>query len=247
MGFGLFALACVAFFALLAGALVYVIAFGTPETKRWNAFAVARGWECDGPWRLSGGTPGARWTLGADYDDDRGTGGIDWTWQSASPSAPRLLVVRRADYERIRAGSSLANCASRLGAVALDVAMAAAAAATSAGGGHAGGSVTLERRRPVFDGLRDTGVGSPRFRQCWVVLAEDERAGRTFLDAEAEGAWLTALDAMPHVFAEDDVRFEVRAPRVQLRTEGARRRPPFDEVEALVRLGLALAARVPRR
>ena len=231
VGFGLLALACVVFFVLLAGVLVYVAVCGNPETKHWRAFAANHKWECDGPWRLSGGPPGARWTLSADYDDDRGTGTITWTQLGVPISVPRLLVLRRADYERDRAQSRLASGASRLSAVMLDIATAAVAVASNAG-------------RPALDGLRDAAVGGPRFRQYWVVLGEDERDGQPFLDAATEAVWLTALDAMPSMFANHDVMFEVRVTRLCLRAEGARRRPSFDEVEAFVRLGLALAARV---
>ncbi len=245
-GVSLFALACLAFFVLLVGTLIYVLVVGNPETKRWKAFASTRGWDCDGPWRVSGGLPGAQWTLGADYDDDRGTGTITWSQSGVSPAAPRLLIVRRADYERNRDGPWLASGASRLGAVALDVATAAVALASNAGGGHFGSGVTIEGRRPVFDGLRDAGAGSPGFRRHWVVLAEGERTGRTFLDEPTDATWLMALDAMPSMFANHDVVFEVKAPHVRLRAEGARRRPPFEEVEAFVRLGLALAIRVDR-
>ena len=220
LGFGLFALACLAFFALLVGALVYVLVFGNPDTKRWKALAAARGWESDGLWRLSGGPQGARWTLRADYDDDRGTGTITWMRDDMPASAPRLLVVRRADYERDRAGSRLAA------------------------GGHVAGSMTIEGQRLAFDGLRDAGAGGPRFRQHWVVLAEDASDGRAFLNVQTDAVWLAALDAMPSMFAAADVTFEARAPHARLRAEGARRRPPFDQVERFVRLGLALTDRV---
>jgi hypothetical protein len=244
IGFGLFALACVAFFALLAGTLGYIAVFGNPDTKRWKAFAATHGWDCDGPWRLAGGHAGARWTLSADYDDDRGTGTVTWLQEGVPAATPRLLVLRRVDYERDQSQSPLASGAARLGAMALDVAMAAVAVASNAGGGHVGGSLSISGLRPTLDGLHETAVGGPRFRPRWVVLSEDERTGRTFLDERTEARWLAALDAMPQMYADGDVMFEARSPRLRVRAEGARRRPPLDEVEAFVRLGLALAEHV---
>lgn len=246
IGFGLFAAACAAFFALLAGTLVYVAVFGNPDTKRWKAFAAAHGWECDGPWRLSGGESGARWTLTADYDDDRGTGTVTWLRQGIPSAAPNLLVIRRVDYERQRAQWPLASGAARLGAMAFDLATAAVAIASNDGGGHFGGSLCLGELRSRVDALPDAGAGGPRFRRHWVVLAEDEPTGRTFLDERTEATWLRALDAMPQMFADGDVTLDVRSPRLCLRAEGARHRPPLDEVEAFVRLGLTLAARAER-
>lgn len=243
MGFGLLAIACLTFFALLAGALVYVAVFGNPETKRWKAFAATHGWECDGPWRLSGGPPGARWTLGADDDDDRGTRTITWSRAEVPVSVPRLLVIRRVDYERARVPPSCSAVATRLGAVVFDVAVATADVISNAGGGRFGGSVTIEGRRPGFDGLHEVGVGGPRFRRHWVVLGEGARDGRTCFGSEAEAAWLAAVDRMPDMLADEDLAFEVAAPHIRLRAEGARWRPSFDQVEAFVRLGLALTAR----
>ncbi len=243
LGFGLLALACLALFTLLAGALFYVAAFGDPDTKRWKAFAAPRGWECDGPWRLRGGPPTARWTLGADYDDDRGTGTISWQRDDVPASTPHLLVVRRVDYDRYRAQLLPASSASRLAAVALDMAAAAVAVASNAAGSHAGGSLSIGGNHALPDGLRDAGAGGPNFRRHWVVLSEAERTGRAFLDAEAEAAWLAALEAMPQMFANGDVMFEARPPHIRLRAEGARHRPPLDEVEVFVRLGLALTTR----
>ncbi len=244
IGFGLLALACVAFFALLAGTLGYIAVFGNPDTKRWTAFAATHGWDCDGPWRLAGGHAGARWTLTADYDDDRGTGTVTWLQEGVPAASPRVVVVHRADYERDQVQTPFASGAARLGAIALDVAAAAVAVASNTGGGHVGGSLSIGGLRPRFDALRDAGVGGPRFRRHWVVLSENERTGRTFFDERTEATWLTALDAMPQMFADGDVMFAAHSPRLCLRAEGARHRPPLDEVEAFVRLGLALAARV---
>lgn len=113
LGFGLFALACLAFFTLLGGALVYIVVFGDPDKKRWRRWAAARGWHCDGPWRLAGGPPDARWSVDCVDDDDRGTGTVTWAQAGIPASAPPLVVIRRADYEREPCRSSFSDLGMR--------------------------------------------------------------------------------------------------------------------------------------